>query len=164
MCVASSCRLHTLLQFQHLENDYVIFDRKIAGNAQAISKNRWIHHTSFLIDFSDAHMNNYLAVSDYICGVFRKVGADLSDAALNVSASSPLRPLSQMPKKRPEYRKDRGHGEFLVRLKEYAVDHDKLFGELVRELTKRYRSPPAVMCSNTTTFIAVFLMFLCCVW
>lgn len=97
--------------FRHLENDYIIHDRKIGGNAQAISKNRWIHHTSFLIDFDDGHMNNYLA----------------------------------MPKKRPDYRKDREHGEFMVRLKEYNISHEKLFGTLITELAKRYETEEATM-------------------
>lgn len=34
------------------EHDYVFGERKCGGNAQAITKNRWLHHTSFLWDFS----------------------------------------------------------------------------------------------------------------
>jgi hypothetical protein len=33
------------------ENDYVVGERKVGGNAQSISKNRWLHHTSFLWEF-----------------------------------------------------------------------------------------------------------------
>jgi lipoate-protein ligase A len=32
--------------------DYVIGNRKCGGNAQYITKNRWLHHTSFLWDYS----------------------------------------------------------------------------------------------------------------
>ncbi|KAF3973614.1 hypothetical protein CMV_002984 [Castanea mollissima] len=32
-------------------NDYVFGDHKFGGNAQSITKNRWIHHTSFLWDY-----------------------------------------------------------------------------------------------------------------
>jgi lipoate-protein ligase A len=38
------------------EQDYVIGDRKCAGNAQAISGGRWVHHTSFLWDFAAGPM------------------------------------------------------------------------------------------------------------
>lgn len=34
-------------------------DRKFGGNAQSISKDRWLHHTSFLWDF-DPHNMEYL--------------------------------------------------------------------------------------------------------
>ena len=41
----------------HLEeNDYVFGQRKFAGNAQYIRKERWLHHTSFLWDFKNEHM------------------------------------------------------------------------------------------------------------
>lgn len=39
------------LGFSVRENDYCWGDKKIAGNAQAIVKDRWLHHTSFLWDF-----------------------------------------------------------------------------------------------------------------
>mmetsp|Transcript_10731 Transcript_10731/g.13951 ORF Transcript_10731/g.13951 Transcript_10731/m.13951 type:complete len:255 (-) Transcript_10731:18-782(-) len=38
------------------ENDYVLGDHKIGGNAQSIIKDRWLHHTSFLWSFKEAHM------------------------------------------------------------------------------------------------------------
>ena len=36
--------------------DYAYGERKFGGNAQAITKQRWLHHTSLLWDFSDARM------------------------------------------------------------------------------------------------------------
>ena len=42
--------------FSVRENDYCWNDRKIAGNAQAIVKDRWLHHTSFLWDYRREHM------------------------------------------------------------------------------------------------------------
>uniref|UniRef100_A0A2P2LHK5 Uncharacterized protein LOC103931360 isoform X3 n=1 Tax=Rhizophora mucronata TaxID=61149 RepID=A0A2P2LHK5_RHIMU len=39
------------------ENDYVFGDHKIGGNAQSITKSRWVHHTSFLWDFKFANMS-----------------------------------------------------------------------------------------------------------
>lgn len=45
--------------FRLRENDYVVGERKVGGNAQSISKNRWLHHTSFLWDFR-AEMMRYL--------------------------------------------------------------------------------------------------------
>lgn len=38
------------------ENDYTVMDRKCGGNAQYILKNRWLHHTSFLWDYSPQKM------------------------------------------------------------------------------------------------------------
>lgn len=70
--------------FHLKENDYVLGERKIGGNAQAIVKDGWIHHTSFLYDFVDTNME-YLT----------------------------------LPDKRPDYRGNRSHNEFLVRLKEH---------------------------------------------
>jgi len=43
-------------QFQLKENDYCIGEKKCGGNAQYIRKNRWLHHTSFLWDYSDENM------------------------------------------------------------------------------------------------------------
>jgi lipoate-protein ligase A len=44
-------------QFALTDNDYVIGNQKIAGNAQAITKDRWLHHTSFLWDFRQQRMD-----------------------------------------------------------------------------------------------------------
>jgi lipoate---protein ligase len=38
------------------ENDLIIGDRKCGGNAQYIRKNRWLHHTSLLWDYSPTRM------------------------------------------------------------------------------------------------------------
>ncbi|RQM21484.1 hypothetical protein B5M09_008541 [Aphanomyces astaci] len=46
-------RHHT---FALREDDYVLGDRKFAGNAQSIGKDRWLHHTSFLWDYSALNM------------------------------------------------------------------------------------------------------------
>ena len=37
---------------------------KVGGNAQSISKTRFVHHTSFLWDFDEANMRRYLAVPE----------------------------------------------------------------------------------------------------
>ncbi|KAK9858459.1 hypothetical protein WJX84_006609 [Apatococcus fuscideae] len=37
-------------------HDYVYDENKFGGNAQAITKQRWLHHTSFLWDFQEARM------------------------------------------------------------------------------------------------------------
>ena len=44
------------IQFDLREHDYVLGDYKIGGNAQSISKNRFVHHTSFLWDFLPQRM------------------------------------------------------------------------------------------------------------
>ncbi|XP_047311663.1 uncharacterized protein LOC124915060 [Impatiens glandulifera] len=42
--------------FQLRENDYVFGKHKIGGNAQSITRKRWIHHTSFLWDYEARNM------------------------------------------------------------------------------------------------------------
>lgn len=42
------------------ENDYAIGHRKFGGNAQAINKTRWLHHSSLLWDFSLENMDYLL--------------------------------------------------------------------------------------------------------
>ncbi|PIN24253.1 hypothetical protein CDL12_03020 [Handroanthus impetiginosus] len=66
------------------ENDYVLGNRKFGGNAQSITKNRWVHHTSFLWDYE---INNMAYL--------------------------------KLPKRAPEYRKARGHLDFICRMKDY---------------------------------------------
>jgi lipoate-protein ligase A len=81
------------------ENDYVLGDRKMGGNAQSISREGWLHHTSFLWDFVDEHME-YLS----------------------------------MPSKRPDYRKDRKHTDFLIKLRDYY----SIGGSNEQEAKKRF--------------------------
>lgn len=69
--------------FRLRENDYVLGDRKVGGNAQSIVSGGFLHHTSFLWDWDENNMG-YLT----------------------------------LPSKRPAYRGDRSHDEFLVRLKD----------------------------------------------
>jgi len=45
------------LPFEFRQNDYVLKDRKVGGNAQYIKKNRWLHHTSFLWDYDPLLMS-----------------------------------------------------------------------------------------------------------
>ncbi|KAG7672404.1 hypothetical protein Ndes2526B_g09084 [Nannochloris sp. 'desiccata'] len=42
--------------FSLRENDYALGQKKFGGNAQAISKDRWLHHTSFLWDYEQHRM------------------------------------------------------------------------------------------------------------
>ena len=43
-------------QFALRDNDFVIGERKIGGNAQYIKKDRWLQHTSFLWDYQPERM------------------------------------------------------------------------------------------------------------
>ncbi len=47
--------------FKLREHDYCIGERKVAGNAQCITKDRWVHHTSFLWDYAPQNMK-YLKI------------------------------------------------------------------------------------------------------
>jgi lipoate-protein ligase A len=82
---ASKTNRFDSMTFALRENDYVLGNYKMGGNAQSIVKHgRWLHHTSFLWNYDVRNMQNYLL----------------------------------MPKKRPAYRSDRAHGDFLVKLKD----------------------------------------------
>lgn len=48
-------------EFHLRENDYAFSHRKFGGNAQSITKNRWVHHTSFLWDYDVKNMD-YLKI------------------------------------------------------------------------------------------------------
>ena len=45
------------------ENDYVVGDLKVGGNAQSIAKDRWLHHTSFLWNY-EPRMMRYLTIPE----------------------------------------------------------------------------------------------------
>lgn len=66
------------------EHDYCLGARKFAGNAQAISRERFVHHTSILWSFKEENMR-----------------------------------LLTLPEKRPAYRADRKHEDFLTPLKDH---------------------------------------------
>jgi lipoate-protein ligase A len=46
--------------FSLQENDYTLGHYKFGGNAQSICKNRWLHHSSFLWDYSSSNMEYLL--------------------------------------------------------------------------------------------------------
>jgi lipoate-protein ligase A len=88
--------------FELLENDYTLalqstaenddhhhLHRKMGGNAQAIVREGWLHHTSFLWTYSQSM--GYL----------------------------------KLPQKRPDYRADREHSDFLVQLQQVYPDLNK---------------------------------------
>ncbi|WP_044045240.1 lipoate--protein ligase family protein [Candidatus Protochlamydia amoebophila] len=89
--------------FQLKENDYVMGLRKFGGNAQSITKNRWLHHSSLLWDFCYDKMQ-YLS----------------------------------LPKKRPHYRKDRSHLDFLCSLKDFCSDQSKFQDQLLNRLEQKF--------------------------
>jgi len=72
-------------EFELKENDYCIGEKKCGGNAQYIKKDRWVHHTSFLWDYSEKNMSHLL-----------------------------------LPSKRPKYREDRDHKDFLIRMNKFG--------------------------------------------
>lgn len=91
------------LPFALRENDYVIEDRKVGGNAQYIRKDRWLHHTSFLWTFEKKNMD-----------------------------------LLLLPKKRPLYRKDRPHRDFLNTLDNFFISKEDFIEKLLQTLKKNF--------------------------
>jgi len=88
--------------FHLRENDYCIGEKKCGGNAQYIKKDRWLHHTSFLWDYTHSNMNYLL-----------------------------------MPAKRPKYRQDRDHLDFLTPLKEHTISQKTLIENLKETIVKQ---------------------------
>lgn len=88
--------------FHLRENDFCIGEKKCGGNAQYIKKDRWLHHTSFLWDYSEKNMENLL-----------------------------------LPAKRPKYRQDRSHKDFLTRLKEHTASPNALVDKLKESIVKQ---------------------------
>lgn len=43
--------------FSLKENDYTLGEKKCAGNAQYLRKDRWLHHTTFLYDYKKSNMD-----------------------------------------------------------------------------------------------------------
>lgn len=82
--------------FSLRENDYVFGEKKFGGNAQYIQKNRWLHHTSFLWDYTAANM-------DYLL----------------------------LPERRPKYREDRTHTDFLCTLRPHFPEKKELIDGVV---------------------------------
>lgn len=83
--------------FKLKENDYVLGEHKMGGNAQSIINGGWLHHTSFLWDYNNENME-YLT----------------------------------LPEKRPDYRGNRQHDDFLVKLKSvYGGRHTDMEGKQV---------------------------------
>ena len=90
-------------RFRLIENDYAIGNLKCGGNAQYIKKDRWLHHTSFLWDYSEKNMN-----------------------------------LLLLPKRRPQYRDNRSHSDFLCRLKHFASSKEELIAKLYSHLQMHF--------------------------
>ena len=91
-----------LPNFKLQENDYALGHLKCGGNAQYIQKDRWMHHTSFLYDYSPKNMEYLL-----------------------------------LPKRRPAYRQDRSHTDFLCCLKDY-LSKEELIKRLKTQLVKQF--------------------------
>jgi lipoate-protein ligase A len=85
--------------FSIKENDFTLSDYKIAGNAQYLATNRWVHHLTILWDFDPAQMG-----------------------------------LLKLPEKRPAYREDRDHTQFLCRLKDFYPCQDSWLKALEEHL------------------------------
>lgn len=106
---------HAADAFGLVEQDYVLGGRKCAGNAQAISGGRWVHHTSFLWDFAPGPMA-----------------------------------LLKLPARRPAYRGDRAHGDFLIGLGTLLPSRRAFWDGLEGALAGAFGAPvtPSVVCTQ----------------
>jgi hypothetical protein len=93
----------------------------------AIVKDRFVHHTSFLYKFSNENMQ-YLQVS-------KLMRLHLSR---NIVVYCIVMFLLQMPKKKPEYRSDRSHTDFLKPLSEAYADMDDIESNIMKCLSAEF--------------------------
>jgi lipoate-protein ligase A len=107
---SSSSAVEPEWSFKLRENDYIFqqngglrSDKKIGGNAQTITKDRWVHHTSFLWDFDPLNM-------DYL----------------------------QIPAKRPAYRRDRPHTDFITNLSDKIESVQGFEQEIIEQTSKHF--------------------------
>lgn len=49
-------KITNFILYFYMITDYVFGNRKFGGNAQSITKGRWVHHTSFLWDYEMMNM------------------------------------------------------------------------------------------------------------
>ncbi|KAL1360839.1 hypothetical protein HN51_006223 [Arachis hypogaea] len=98
--------------FHLRENDYVFGDRKFGGNAQSITKHRWVHHTSFLWNYEVKNMSylklpakapkyrltrdhtdfvcsmkEYLPRSEFVERTIKAIGAQFSVKSINLEST-----------------------------------------------------------------------------
>ncbi|KYQ93506.1 hypothetical protein DLAC_06203 [Tieghemostelium lacteum] len=90
-------------QFLLSDNDYTFSDKKFGGNAQAFSRHKFVHHTSFLYDYDHNLMN-----------------------------------LLKQPEKIPEYRQNRSHFDFLVKLSTIYPSKDEILHAIENSTEKLF--------------------------
>ncbi len=95
--------------FSLRENDYVLGDKKFGGNAQYIQRERWMHHSTFLWDYTKERMDllknpkrqpNYRSMrehSDFLCTLkshFSSKEAFISSLRNSLEANYPLEDIA----------------------------------------------------------------------
>lgn len=93
-----------LKDFQIQENDFVFNGKKFGGNAQYITKKRWLHHSTLLWDFCPERMNQLT-----------------------------------LPNKRPNYRQDRSHTEFLTTLHSHFPNREEFLDQFLSSLSSKHK-------------------------
>lgn len=96
--------------FNVRDNDYCIGDLKFGGNAQGITRNRWLHHTSFLWESDLEQMSRFLTMP-------KKVPSYRQGR----SHREFVRPLSEYPVHRPELLRSQSQASLSARLLEESV-------------------------------------------
>jgi lipoate-protein ligase A len=87
--------------FSLRENDFVLGEKKMGGNAEYVRKERGLLHTSFLWDYSAEKM-------EYL----------------------------HLPERRPKYRQERSHADFLTPLSQHFKDKEEWIYNLKGHLNK----------------------------
>lgn len=110
---------HAIPTFSLRENDYILGERKVGGNAQSIGKAGWLHHTSFLWDYQQENM-------DYLT----------------------------LPSKRPDYRRDRRHEDFLIKIGDAYPDLSKTdFFSTIKEITSQQFDTESIPATDAISIV-----------
>uniref|UniRef100_A0A7N0VFV4 BPL/LPL catalytic domain-containing protein n=1 Tax=Kalanchoe fedtschenkoi TaxID=63787 RepID=A0A7N0VFV4_KALFE len=119
--------------FNLRENDYVFGNLKFGGNAQSITKNRWVHHTSFLWDFEEKNMS-YLKhpakAPDYrqVCIISFLCASDFERGFMRCTFTLQAR----------------SHLEFICRMKDY-IPRSIFIDKTIRALSSHFTVSPTTL-------------------
>jgi hypothetical protein len=132
--------LHPAGQFRLQENDYCFGEKKFGGNAQSITRQRFCHHTSFLWDFEEASMMQYLKMPGISLRCFDQITLSfLFDFIFSIA------------EKTPQYRSGRSHLDFLCKMKDAYAAHahssnSHFFAGLFHSLQQEFQVRTRIHC------------------
>lgn len=138
--------------------DYAIGDRKFGGNAQSITKNRWIHHTSFLWDYEVKNMS-YLKLPAKV-PKYRLVSLYLDFFSLHSSYNSLMYYMLQLFIDQCSHLiatvQTRGHTDFICRMKEH-MPRSEFIERTIKAVGDEFSVSPVSLESINIDFVSEYV-------